>query len=49
MIEDNLDFGLELLEHDITVYLLEKPWNKERPETHPNLIRCASWETIKIA
>jgi uncharacterized HAD superfamily protein len=46
MIEDNPDYALDLAENGILTYLLEKPWNKFRKETHKNLIKVKTWEEI---
>ncbi len=48
MIEDNMDYALELAQNWIKVYLLEKPWNKYRQEKHKNLIRIKSWKEFRI-
>ena len=48
MIEDNIDYALELAEKWIITYLLEKPWNKYRAEKHPNLIKIKSWKEFKL-
>lgn len=48
MIEDNPDYALDLANNWIVCYLLEKPWNKLREETHENLIKVKSWEDINF-
>lgn len=48
MIEDNPDYALDLAENGILTYLLEKPWNKLRKETHENLIKVKTWEEINF-
>ena len=46
MVDDNLDYALELAENGVTAIVLEKPWNKDRTETHPNIIRVKDWSEI---
>jgi len=48
MIEDNMDYALDLAENWIKTYLLEKPWNNHRTEEHKNLIRIQNWNEFKI-
>lgn len=48
MIEDNLDYALNLADNWVQTFLLEKPWNKHREENHENIIRISSWEDILI-
>lgn len=47
MIEDNLDFSLELAHNGIASLLLEKPWNKQRTEEHPLITRVRDWKEIE--
>lgn len=44
MIEDNMDYALELAKNWIKTYILEKPWNIDRKETHDNLIKIKKWK-----
>lgn len=46
MIEDNLDFALELAENNIKSYVLEQPWNKHRTERNDNIKRIKGWQDI---
>lgn len=46
MIEDNMNFALDIASAWIKVYLLEKPWNRDRLETHENIIKIKSWEEV---
>lgn len=48
IIEDDLDCALELAQVWITVYLLAKPWNIQREEEHPYIIRVNSWADINL-
>lgn len=48
MVEDNLDFAVELAESWIYTYLLEKPWNKHVKIIHPNIKKVKNWEEINI-
>ena len=45
-IEDNMDYALEVAEHGIEVFLLAKPRNTHRTETHPHLHKVADWKNI---
>jgi uncharacterized HAD superfamily protein len=47
MIEDNLDFALELAHNGIASLLVEKPWNKQRTEEHPLITRVKDWKEIE--
>jgi len=44
MIEDNMDYALELAEKGVITYVFEKPWNSHREEKHENVIRVKWWE-----
>lgn len=44
MIEDNMDYAIELAQKGIITYIIEKPWNSHRKEEHENLIRIKSWD-----
>jgi len=44
MIEDNMDYALELATNGIKTFLLEKPWNKGKE--HKNLIKVKNWYEI---
>jgi len=46
MIEDNLDFALELAENGIKSYVLEQPWNRARTEQHEKIKRVINWQEI---
>lgn len=48
MIEDNMDYALELAQNWIKTFLLEKAWNYKRVENHRNIIKVEWWENIKI-
>lgn len=48
MIEDNLDYALELTRNGIKTYLLHKPWNYKRDEKHELLKRVEHWWEIEI-
>lgn len=48
MIEDNLDYALELAKNGIKTFLLEKPWNIHRTENHDNIIKVKTWKDIVI-
>lgn len=46
MIEDNLDFALELAENNIASYVLEKPWNCWTTTYHEKITRVTDWQEI---
>jgi hypothetical protein len=46
MVEDHLDHCLDLAENGVKTFLLERPWNRDRTETHPLITRVKSWEEI---
>jgi len=46
MIEDHIDHCLDLAHNDIKSFLLERPWNRHRTETHPLITKVKSWEEI---
>lgn len=48
MIEDDLDYALELANHWIKVYLLNKPWNIHRTETHALIHRIHHWSELQL-
>ncbi len=48
MIEDNMDYAIDLAENGIKTFLLEKPWNSHREEDHENLIKIKHWDDFKI-
>lgn len=48
MIEDDIDYSLELAEAWIKVYLLAKPWNIHRKEKHRNIVRVEWWDEINL-
>lgn len=48
MIEDDMDYSLELAKNWIKVFLLSKPWNIHRKEKNRNIIKVDSWYDIVI-
>lgn len=44
LVEDNINYALEAAEKGIYVFLIDRPWNKNRE--HPNITRVSSWEEI---
>lgn len=44
MVEDNMDYALDLAEKWIITYIFDKPWNMDREEEHENLTRIKWWE-----
>jgi len=46
MIEDNIDYALELVQNNIKTFLIEKPWNKERLQINEKLIKVKNWNEI---
>lgn len=47
MIEDNLDYAEEIVRNGVEVILLERPWNKERQDVHPGIIRVKDWDGVR--
>ena len=42
MIEDNLEYAIDLATAGIQTYLLDKPWNKKyEKELYPNIIKVS--------
>ncbi len=48
MIEDDMDYALELAQAWILVFLLRKPWNIHRKENHRNIKKIDTWDDIKM-
>ncbi|MBU0626098.1 hypothetical protein KKG31_03695 [Patescibacteria group bacterium] len=49
MIEDNLEYGIELAQAGIKVYLLDRPWNQHYdPKIHVGITKIFSWEELNI-
>lgn len=46
MVEDDLHYAQELADNGIKVYLLDKPWNREYHNIHPNIIKVNTWKDI---
>lgn len=46
MVEDHIDHCLDLANHGVKTYLLERPWNRQRTETHPLITRVKDWGEI---
>lgn len=48
LIEDNMNYALDVVEHDIPVFLLERPRNSHRQEEHPHIYKIKGREDIII-
>jgi uncharacterized HAD superfamily protein len=48
MIEDNLDYAIELANNWIKTFVLEKPWNDYRNDEHDDVIKVWDWKWINI-
>lgn len=48
LIEDNIDYALEASEQGIKTFLLERPRNARREETHPLMTKVKYWSEIEI-
>ncbi len=48
MVEDNIDFSMELARNWIQTYILHKPWNYRRKDKHELLKRVEDWSEIEI-
>ena len=46
MIEDDMDYAIELAKEWVKVFLLRKPWNEQRKEKHKNIVRVEWWSDI---
>jgi uncharacterized HAD superfamily protein len=47
MIEDNLEYSIDLANNDIKVFLIDRPWNqKYNSEIHKNITKIYSWNEI---
>lgn len=47
VVDDNLDFALEMAEKGIEVYVLDRPWNRHRTEFHNSITRVQDWKKIE--
>lgn len=47
MVEDDMDYAVELAREGIRVFLLKKPWNEYRKEKHGNILRIDSWADFR--
>ncbi|MCF7834583.1 HAD hydrolase-like protein [Candidatus Gracilibacteria bacterium] len=49
MIEDNLDYAIEMANEGIKMYLLDKPWNKKfDPELNKGITKFYNWNELNI-
>lgn len=48
MIEDDMDYAIEIAKEGILVFLLKRPWNEKRKEKHRNIKRIDSWDEINL-
>jgi uncharacterized HAD superfamily protein len=49
MIEDNLDYAIEMANAGIKMYLLDKPWNQKfDPEIHKGITKVDSRDKLDI-
>jgi hypothetical protein len=47
MIEDNLNYAIELANAGIKMYLLDKPWNKKfNPEIHNGITKISERDKL---
>ncbi|PID84469.1 hypothetical protein CSB09_00920 [Candidatus Gracilibacteria bacterium] len=46
LIDDSMDFALDCAKGGIETLLLEKPWNRQRTEEHPNIHRFSHWNEL---
>lgn len=44
MIEDNIDYALELADNGVRTILLERPWNRHRSESHAFVRKVKGWQ-----
>ena len=48
MIEDDIDYAIAIAKEWILTYLLRRPWNEQRKETHKNIKKIDDWSEVKI-
>jgi len=49
MIEDNLDYAIEMANAGIKMYLLDKPWNQRfDPEVNKGITKVSSWSELEL-
>lgn len=49
MIEDNLDYAIDMANIGVKIYLIDKPWNKQyNPKIHKWIIKVNGWNEIKF-
>lgn len=49
MIEDNLDYAIDMANAGVKVYLMDRPWNKQyNPEVHQGIIKVNGWNEINF-
>ena len=46
MVEDNIDHCLDLANHEVKTYLLERPWNRNNNQEHPLIKKVNGWNDI---
>ncbi len=49
MIEDNLEYAIELASNGIKVYLIDRPWNQNYdPSIHKNIFKFKKWRDLDL-
>lgn len=49
MIEDNLDYAIEMANASIKMYLIDKPWNQKfNPDIHKGITKFYDWSELDI-
>lgn len=49
MIEDNLDYAIDMANIGVKMYLIDKPWNKQyNPEIHKWITKVNGWDEISF-
>lgn len=44
LVDDSMDYVLDCAQNGIETILLQRPWNKNRTETHTNIHRATGWQ-----
>ncbi len=49
MIEDNIDYAIEMANAGIKMYLIDRPWNQKfDPEIHKGIIKFYNWDELRL-
>jgi hypothetical protein len=48
MVEDHIDHCIDLANHGVRTFLLERPWNRDRNESPELMTRVKEWQEIPL-